>query len=131
MALITNPPLETRPPRRALGRRALAEQQVALTLITVVTAILVIGPLLVLVRTSLLPSRMLPWETLAVTGTNFATAYLGPSTMRLVGNTLVYALGSVLGALLVASVLTWLAERTDLPLRTTLRILMFATMTVP
>ena len=77
MALITNPPLEAQPPRRALGRRAIAEQQVALTLITVVTAVLVIGPLLVLVRTSLLPSRTLPWDTLAVTWANFATAYLG------------------------------------------------------
>jgi iron(III) transport system permease protein len=131
MALITNPPLEAQPSRRVLGLRPIAEQQVALALITVVTAILVIGPLLVLVRTSLLPSRMLPWDTLAVTGANFATAYLGPATMRLLVNTTVYALGSVLIALLVASVLTWLAERTDLPLRTTLRTLMFATMTVP
>src|SRR5436190_221850 len=48
MALITNPPLDAQSPRRALGQRAIAEQQVALILITIVTAILVIVPPLAL-----------------------------------------------------------------------------------
>src|SRR3954467_3969352 len=131
MALTTDTPLAAQPSDRARGRRAITQQQIALPLVTLVVAILVVGPLLVLLRTSLLPPRTLPWDTLAVTLANFPTAYLSPSTTRLVLNTLAYALGSVLVALVVASPLTWLAERTDLPLRTPLRILIFATMTVP
>ncbi len=131
MALTTEALVELEAEGRASGRRSLTQERIALPLLVLITAVLVLGPLLLLIRTSLAPAESFPLDTAALTLDNFVTAYGSPVTVRLVLNTLAYAGGSVLLALVLACAVTWLTERTDLPGRTAVRVLMFATMTVP
>jgi iron(III) transport system permease protein len=117
------------PQRVSQGR--ITQQQVALPAITLITAFLVVAPLLILFRTSLLPPGSLPFDTVKLTLSNFFLAYVNPATLRLLYNTVLYASGSVLLGLIIACALAWLLERTDLPFRTTIRVMTFAKMPVP
>ncbi|MBI4526129.1 MAG: iron ABC transporter permease [Deltaproteobacteria bacterium] len=112
-------------------RRSITQQQLALPFITVITVALVVAPLLILLRSSLLPAGFLPFDTLRLTLANFVAAYGEPATLRLFLNTVIYAGGSVGLGLIVACLLTWLVERTNMPGRTWVRVTMFAKMTVP
>src|SRR5262249_5632814 len=49
----------------------------------------------------------------------------------LIVNTLLYAAGSTAAGIVVATFIAWLVERTDIPFRTTIGILMFAAMPLP
>lgn len=113
------------------SRRRVTQQQLALPAITLITAFLVVAPLLILFRTSLLPPGSLPFDTVKLTLSNFFLAYVNPATLRLLYNTVLYASGSVLLGLIIACALAWLLERTDLPFRTTIRVMTFAKMPVP
>jgi iron(III) transport system permease protein len=112
-------------------RGQLTQQQVVLPLIAAVTALLVLGPLLLLVRSSLTPGTALPFDTWAVTFDNYLTAFGSGDTYRLALNTVLYASGSVIQGLIIASLLAFLAERSDLPARDAIRILMFISMALP
>ena len=115
-----------------VGRqRLLTQQQIVLPLLTLVAIVLVAAPLMILLRSSLLPAGALPFDTLSVTFRNFAAAYGDPATLRLFLNTAYYAGGSVFLGLILATVLTWLVERTDMPFRTVIKVTMFANMTIP
>jgi iron(III) transport system permease protein len=114
-----------------VGRGSVTQQQIAMPLVTLVTVLLVVAPLLILLRSSLLPPGLLPFDSLSVTFKNFVTAYGEPATARLFLNTLYYAGGSVFFGLVVACLLTWLVERTDMPFRTLIKVTMFANMTIP
>lgn len=116
---------------RNVARRSVTQQKIALPLIMLITAALVVVPLLMLVRASLLPEGALPFDTIGFTLKNFVDAYWNPDTLRLLRNTTIYAGGSVFGALVIASTITWLVERTNLPFRTTIRVMMFSVMIVP
>ena len=107
------------------------QQEVARPIVFLVAAILVVAPLLILFRTSLLPGEALPFDRVGLTLANFITAYGHPATLHLLYNTIVYASGSVLLGLVIAGTLAWLVERTDVPLRGTIRLLIFAAMPVP
>jgi iron(III) transport system permease protein len=109
----------------------LTQQQIVLPLLTLLAIVLVAAPLIVLLRSSLLPAGALPFDTLSLTFKNFAAAYGDSATLRLFLNTAYYAGGSVFLGLLLASALTWLVERTDMPFRTTIKVTMFANMTIP
>ena len=116
--------------RRVSGGRV-TQQKLTLPVITLITAFLVVAPLLILFRTSLLPPGKLPFDTVEFTLSNFFSAYVNPATLRLLYNTVLYAGGSVLLGLIIACALAWLVERTDLPFRTTIRVTTFAKMPVP
>ncbi len=107
------------------------QQEVAGPIVFLVVAILVVAPLLILFRTSLLPAEALPFDRVGFTLANFITAYGHPATLRLLYNTIVYASGSVLLGLVISGTLAWLVERTDVPLRGTIRLMIFAAMPVP
>jgi len=109
----------------------LSQQTVALWLLLAIVAGLVVGPILVLLRTSLAPAGTLPLESAAVTFQHYATILGSRDTIRLVSNTLGYAVGSVTIGVAIATVLAWLTERTDMPGRVAVRILMFSWMAVP
>jgi iron(III) transport system permease protein len=109
----------------------LTQQQILLPLLVLLAAVLVVAPLIILLRSSLLPPGELPFDTVSLTFKNFAAAYGDSATLKLFFNTVCYAGGSVFLGLLVAGVLTWLVERTDMPFRTTIKVLMFASMTIP
>jgi len=121
----------TRKPVVTVRTSLLTQQQILLPLLVLLAAILVIAPLIILLRSSLLPAGELPFDTLTLTLQNFAVAYGDPATLKLFFNTVCYAGGSVILGIMVASLLTWLVERTDMPFRTAIKVLMFASMTIP
>lgn len=110
---------------------ATGPSRIAMILVLLLVSLLVVGPLLVLVRTALLPTGMLPFETWRFTLSNFATMLTSPGTPTLLLNTFVYAFGSIAVGLVIAIWLAWLVERTDMPGRTFIRIALFTWMAVP
>ena len=102
----------------------------SVVLLFVVTA-LIIGPLAVLLRTSLAPAGTLPFDTWQVTTQNLVEVLSSPDTLRVVINTVLYAIGSVALGVLIATFVAWLTERTDMPGQTAIRVFLFAWMTVP
>ena len=62
---------------------------------------------------------------------HFADVYGDPGFYRLVGNTVVFAIGCTLGALSVGGLLAWLVERTDLPFKGTARVAIALPMVLP
>lgn len=117
--------------RLNVARRRLTQQNVLLVMAGLATVVLVGAPLFVLVRTSVAPSNVLPFDGPDVTLDNFGTVLGSTVAPRLVFNTLVYAGGTVLGGLVVAGLLTWLTERTDLPFRRALRLAVFMGLPMP
>ena len=102
-----------------------------LGVLAVVTFILVLGPLVVLLHTSFLSSDALPLSRAPLTLANYLSAFGSADTYVLVRNTLWYAGGSVSIAIVVSVTIAWLAERTDLPFRRLVHVLMFSWMAVP
>jgi iron(III) transport system permease protein len=111
--------------------RAAKPGTLAAWLLLAVLVVLVVGPLAMLLRASIAPPNTLPLETARVTLQHFITIFASPETVKLVTNTLLYALGSVSIGVAVATLLAWLTERTDMPLQTTVRVLMFSWMALP
>src|SRR5690606_28694924 len=70
-------------------------QRLVLALLVTITLVLVAGPLGVLIHTSLLPPRTLPFSEWTVSFANYIAAFGSPDTYYLVRNTLWYAGGSV------------------------------------
>jgi len=97
----------------------------------VILSLIVLGPLLVLIRTSLAPAGMLPFETARFTLANFAELVASPDTVILVRNTFVYAVGTVAFSAIFATALAWLTERTDMPGRLMVRIVLFSWLAAP
>ncbi len=91
------------------GRPALVAPLLAITLL------LVAVPLGVLAIATIKPSTALPWDAVAFTTANFVAVFANPITYGLLGNTFLYAGGSLVLGLAVAFGLAWLVERTDLP----------------
>jgi iron(III) transport system permease protein len=118
-------------PARVARTRLPTQQQIVLPLLVFSAVVLVVAPLIILLRSSFLPAGELPFDTLSLTFTNFAVAYADAATLRLFLNTAYYAGGSVLLGLILAGLLTWLVERTDMPFRTTIKATLFASMTIP
>jgi iron(III) transport system permease protein len=110
---------------------AVSQQGVVRVLLLVVVAILVGGPLVVLLHTSLLPSGIMPLSTFVVTPENYLSVITQPDTWVLLRNTFWYAGGSVLLSVIIAGMIAWLTERTDAPMQGFVRIAMFAWLVVP
>src|SRR6266571_4542717 len=62
---------------------------------------------------------------------NFQTAYLDPTLLEILSNTMSFAGGTVLVSLVFAVPLVWLLLRTDLPGKSVVFVLMIATLLVP
>lgn len=94
-----------------------------------VLAYLVLVPLLLMLVSSLRPGGfpLDPGWTFA----NYATVYGAAGFPRLVGTTIAFAIGSTALALALGIALAWLIERTDLPLRGTIRALVILPMATP
>ena len=118
-------------PARVARARLPTQQQIVLPLLVFSAVVLVVAPLIILLRSSFLPAGELPFDALSLTFTNFAAAYADAATLKLFLNTTYYAGGSVLLGLILAGLLTWLVERTDMPFRTTIKATLFASMTIP
>ncbi len=73
----------------------------------------------------------LPGRAGALSLENFQTAYLDPTLLEILGNTVRFAGGTVLVSLLFAVPLVWLLLRTDMPGKSVVFVLMIATLLVP
>jgi len=102
-----------------------------LCVIALLVAVLVIGPLLVLLRASVAPANTLPFDAWGVTLAHYSAIFTRADNLRLAGNTLLYALGSVSIGVALATAIAWTTERTDMPARLAVRVLMFSWMAVP
>lgn len=119
---------------RAPARSRLAapdQATIVKAVLFVIVVGLVIGPLVILVRASLAPPGTLPLETSTLTLESFRRIFAAADTLQLLLNTAVYAAGSVVLGVGGATALAWLTERTDLPGRSLVRILLFSWMAVP
>ncbi|MEP9351402.1 iron ABC transporter permease [Xanthobacter sp. KR7-225] len=92
---------------------------------------LLLGPLIILLLTSVTPPGQLPLQASALTLENYLEIFTRRGTFTLLRNTVVYAGSSVILGMAVAIVIAWLTERTDLRGRVVVRILMFSWMAVP
>ena len=92
--------------------------------------VLMIGvPLLMIVLMSLRTG--FPGEGGPLTLANFIAVYSAPGTYRVLLNTLLFASGTVLVALVFAVPLVWLLMRTDVPLKGTIYVLMTVGILIP
>jgi iron(III) transport system permease protein len=92
--------------------------------------ILMVGvPLLMVVLMSLRTG--FPGEGGPLTLANFTAVYSSPATYKVLLNTILFAVGTVLVTLVFAVPLVWLLMRTDLPLKGTIYILMTIGILIP
>ncbi len=101
--------------RRALGAEIGAPGVVGIG-VALVLAYLTLPPVFVLVQTSL-ATLNLRGEVVALTLSHYARVLTNPSLLTLLANTLGFALGSCVLALVVGGALAWIVERTNTPLR--------------
>lgn len=94
-----------------------------------ILAYLVLVPLAILVISSLTPSG-LPFDP-GWTLSNYLTVYTDPQFWEMVWTTLQFAIGSMLGAMILGVSLAWLVERTDLPWKNSLRLFLSLPMAIP
>jgi iron(III) transport system permease protein len=97
----------------------------------IVLLLLIAGPLLILLITSVQPRSAAPLHWGTPTLEHYYDVALRPGTLQLLWNTLAYAGGSVIVAVVIATGIAFLTERTDMPGRTGVRILMYSWMAVP
>jgi iron(III) transport system permease protein len=92
--------------------------------------VLMVGvPLLMVVLMSLRTG--FPGEGGSLTLVNFIAVYSSPGTYKVLLNTVLFALGTVLVTIVFAVPLVWLLMRTDLPLKGTIYVLMTVGILIP
>ena len=99
--------------------------------VLVVLVVLVIVPLFFMVLASFRPEGMLPLEPGPFTVAPYIEAYTGADFTPIIRDTLLYAGLGVLFALPIAFAFAFLTERTDMPLRNSMYVLMFIPMSTP
>jgi iron(III) transport system permease protein len=112
-------------------RGARPEQALVKLALLLVVGLLVLGPVAILIRASLAPEGVMPLETARFSLEHFRALLGSGSTWRLVGNTLQYAAVSMSLGVAIATLLAWATERTDMPVRLLVRVLLFSWMAVP
>jgi iron(III) transport system permease protein len=100
-------------------------------LVLIVLAVLVVIPLVFMLLASVRPAGVMPLAPGAITWKAYADAYGGADLLPIVRNTLIYAGLGVLFALPLAFFFAFLTERTDMPLRDAMYVLMFIPMSTP
>jgi iron(III) transport system permease protein len=89
-------------------------------------------PLVVLVLTSLVPEGAHPLDaTHALTFAHYREVFADPQTYLLLGDSFVFAGGTLLFGMSIATVMAWLVERTDMPLKATATIAILLPMAMP
>lgn len=97
--------------------------------LTVLLLVLIGVPLLMVVLMSLRTG--FPGEGGPLTLANFFAVYSSPATYQILLNTLLFASGTVVVALVFAVPLVWLLNRTDIPFKNTIYVLMTVGILVP
>lgn len=117
MSTATAPPVLARPPSRARAViRSLRPRHLVFAVCLVIVAYIVIGPL-VFLGVGSLSSELSHGSIGELTLQNYVNAYGDRRVIGLIFNSLTFALGSSLVALVFGTGLAWITERTDTPLR--------------
>ena len=113
--------------------RRFESRTIAIVATVVVLVYLVLGPVLMLVLSSFkatdgtLPFEQgVPW-----TLDNYIAVLTNPGTYSVLGNTFAFALGSLALSFSLSITFAWLIERTDLPLRNALFVVIVASIGIP
>lgn len=99
--------------------------------VPLIVFLLVFPPLLVLFLASLRPSDAMPFDSGPLTLQNYVELVSDPFILELFLNTLVYAGCSLVIGLMIALPIVWLVERTDIPFKHVISILMFVPLVIP
>src|SRR5581483_2317666 len=119
-------------PRREREKWSLPWDRIILAGAGLLIGYLVLAPLLMLLFASVKSTASrLPMEAGPLTLQNYVTVFLSAETYQLLGTTVLYAAGALIVALTLASTFAWLLERTNVPLRSLLSVLILAPMAVP
>jgi iron(III) transport system permease protein len=113
------------------ARSRITQQTAALTLLFVVVALLVVAPIVMLIGTSLSADGAIGFSIGQVSFTHYYRLLTSSDTLRVLGNTVVYALLSVAIGGALAAVLAWLTERSDMPGSVAVRSLIYSWMAIP
>ena len=120
----------TEAPRR---RFRISGRTVYITGTVAILAYLILGPVSMLFFSSFKRTEgTLPFESASPWSLeNYQDVFLSPSTYEVLANTAIYAAGALLLSFFIAITLAWLVERTDMPGRTTVYILVIAALGIP
>ncbi|MWD29008.1 ABC transporter permease subunit [Aquicoccus sp. SCR17] len=111
------------------GRSFAFEKWLPSLLMLGLLAYLVLVPLVILLVSSVKPTGM-PLDP-GWTLDHFAETYSDPAFYRMAGTTFIFAIGSAMGALTIGILMAWLVERTDLPARGFVRVMILLPMATP
>jgi iron(III) transport system permease protein len=117
-------------PFRRLARRP-DQQTLTGWLLLAVVGGLVLTPVVVLILSSFTPQGEMPLRGGGFTLDQYDALLFSATTWRLVLNTAIYALLSMVVGVAIATGLAWLTERTDMPGRLPVRVLLFSWMAAP
>jgi iron(III) transport system permease protein len=107
-------------------------RKILLAVVSLLIILLVVPPIGVLIFSSFRSTAdRLPFEATSFTYANYAKVFLSEVTYRLLLNTAWYAFGTVLLSMGIAILFAWFLERTNVPLRRTLFVLILAPMGIP
>lgn len=127
------PPIDGALARIAGRLRQVQARTIAIIAIVGILVYLVLGPVLMLIYSSFREADgQLPFSSSASwTFGNYATVLSNPSTYSVLLNTSVFAAGSLLLSFGLSIVFAWLVERSDLPLRNLLFVVIIASIGMP
>lgn len=97
----------------------------------VVLSLLVVVPLIVMAIASVRPANARPLGFDAFVLSNYIDVFGHPSTLAMIRNTVVYAVGGLIFGVPIAFAIAFLTERTDMPFRTSMYTLMFIPLSIP
>jgi len=111
---------------------SLNSRKILLIVITGLVAYLVVPPIATVIFSSFRSTESrLPFEVSSYTLVNYIQVFTSDVTFRLLLNTAWYAVGSVVIAIGIAVLFAWLLERTDIPLRRVMFIMVLAPIGMP
>jgi len=118
--------------RLAAGRSAsrLGAEHVVFGIVLAILVVLVVPPILMLVRSSLVVGERVGREGVLSLGA-YATILSSPSLPSLIGGTLTFAIGSTLAGLVLGGSLAWCTERTNAPFKQLVYAATFVSFAVP
>jgi iron(III) transport system permease protein len=97
----------------------------------VILTVLVVVPLVVMAIASVRPANSKPLGFDAFVLSNYIDVFGHPSTLTMLRNTVMYAVGSMIIGVPIAFTIAFLTERTDMPFRTSMYTLMFIPLSIP
>ncbi len=128
--------METSVPGSRTGRLSnlafLNSRKILLGGVSLLLALLVLPPIGMLMFSSVRSTAdRLPFEATSYTIANYIKVFLSAVTYRLLFNTAWYAIGSIFLAMAIAVVFAWFLERTNVPFRRAMFVLILAPMGMP